>query len=113
MTKKADQAKKEKAAEEEAAATSATAEGTTPMACDSTNPTTEAEPKEESGGLSLLGIGGKQIKGGAAKKGGKKRTPGEIRIQKGKIRYPIPFSTPLFLYSHALNYICNGTHRYC
>lgn len=44
-----------------------------------------AEPKEDEeqpGGLSLLGIGGKQIKGGA-KKAGKKRTPGEIRIQKG------------------------------
>ena len=43
------------------------------------------EPKEEegAGGLSLLGIGGKQIKSGA-KKAGKKRTPGEIRIQKGK-----------------------------
>ena len=42
-----------------------------------------AEPKEEGGGgLSLLGIGGKQIKSGA-KKTGKKRTPGEIRIQKG------------------------------
>mmetsp|Transcript_25799 Transcript_25799/g.51722 ORF Transcript_25799/g.51722 Transcript_25799/m.51722 type:complete len:223 (+) Transcript_25799:35-703(+) len=42
-----------------------------------------AEPKEEegAGGLSLLGIGGKQIKAGA-KKAGKKRTPGEIRIQK-------------------------------
>eukprot|EP00598_Pedospumella_elongata_P002152 CAMPEP_0184968032 /NCGR_PEP_ID=MMETSP1098-20130426/1207_1 /TAXON_ID=89044 /ORGANISM="Spumella elongata, Strain CCAP 955/1" /LENGTH=220 /DNA_ID=CAMNT_0027489583 /DNA_START=77 /DNA_END=739 /DNA_ORIENTATION=- len=41
------------------------------------------EPKEEegAGGLSLLGIGGKQIKSGA-KKAGKKRTPGEIRIQK-------------------------------
>jgi hypothetical protein len=47
---------------------------------------TAAEPKEEegSGGLSLLGIGGKQIKAGA-KKAGKKRTPGEIRIQKGAL----------------------------
>ena len=47
----------------------------------------EAEPKEEegAGGLSLLGIGGKQIKSGA-KKAGKKRTPGEIRIQKGTRR---------------------------
>ncbi len=45
----------------------------------------EAEPKEEdAGGLSLLGIGGKQIKSGA-KKAGKKRTPGEIRIQKGRL----------------------------
>ncbi len=37
----------------------------------------------QQGGLSLLGIGGKQIKAGTAKKAGKKRTPGEIRIQKG------------------------------
>lgn len=41
---------------------------------------------EDGGGatLSVLGIGGKQLKTGAAKKAGtKKRTPGEIRIQKG------------------------------
>lgn len=47
-----------------------------------------AEPKdgeEGQAGLSLLGIGGKQIKAGA-KKTGKKRTPGEIRIQKGESR---------------------------
>ena len=63
----------------------------------------EAEPKEEegAGGLSLLGIGGKQIKSGA-KKAGKKRTPGEIRIQKGtrreKIRHVslVVFSTAHF-----------------
>lgn len=39
------------------------------------------EDCKEEGGLSLLGIGGKQIKGGV-KKAGKKRNPGEIRIQK-------------------------------
>lgn len=34
--------------------------------------------------LSVLGIGGKQLRTGAPKKlGTKKRTPGEIRIQKG------------------------------
>jgi hypothetical protein len=44
------------------------------------------EPK--SGKVSLLGIGGKkQTKNGDDKKGGKKRTPGEIRIQKGKFTY--------------------------
>ncbi len=43
----------------------------------------EQESKGQEGGLSLLGIGGKQIRTGAAKKAGKKRTPGEIRIQKG------------------------------
>lgn len=41
------------------------------------------ESAPQQGGLSLLGIGGKQIKTGTAKKAGKKRTPGEIRIQKG------------------------------
>ena len=61
-------------------------ESDTAMKTDSpVNVDMSAEPKEEEeqpGGLSLLGIGGKQIKGGA-KKAGKKRTPGEIRIQKG------------------------------
>ena len=61
-----------------------------------------AEPKEEegAGGLSLLGIGGKQIKAGA-KKAGKKRTPGEIRIQKGEktrhMSYVLSPSYSLFL----------------
>lgn len=62
-----------------------TVESDTAMKTDSpVNVDMSAEPKEEEqpGGLSLLGIGGKQIKGGA-KKAGKKRTPGEIRIQKG------------------------------
>lgn len=43
----------------------------------------EQESNGQEGGLSVLGIGGKQIRTGAAKKVGKKRTPGEIRIQKG------------------------------
>mmetsp|Transcript_24889 Transcript_24889/g.41475 ORF Transcript_24889/g.41475 Transcript_24889/m.41475 type:complete len:228 (-) Transcript_24889:470-1153(-) len=43
--------------------------------------TSAEDGKEGDTGLSLLGIGGKQIKSGAGKKG-KKRTPGEIRIQK-------------------------------
>ena len=46
---------------------------------------TETDKKEEEAGLSLLGIGGKQIRAGSAKKAGKKRTPGEIRIQNGII----------------------------
>jgi len=41
----------------------------------------EAPAQEGEPGLSLLGIGGKQIKT-VAKKTGKRRTPGEIRIQK-------------------------------
>ena len=42
----------------------------------------EGNDEKETTGVSLLGIGGKQIKGNV-KKGTKKRTPGEIRIQKG------------------------------
>lgn len=42
------------------------------------------EGEEGAAALSVLGIGGKQLRTGAAKKlGTKKRTPGEIRIQKG------------------------------
>jgi ubiquitin-conjugating enzyme E2 M len=44
---------------------------------------TGTDATETNGGsLSLLGIGGKQIKTTTAKKATKKRTPGEIRIQK-------------------------------
>lgn len=43
----------------------------------------QSEAKTQEGGLSVLGIGGKQIRSAGAKKVGKKRTPGEIRIQKG------------------------------
>lgn len=39
---------------------------------------------ESEGKVSLLGIGGRQIGSTAAKSTGKRRTPGEIRIQKGK-----------------------------
>ena len=48
----------------------------------------QTEDCKEEGGLSLLGIGGKQIKGGV-KKAGKKRNPGEIRIQKGKKEFDL------------------------
>lgn len=53
----------------------------------------EDTPSNDNGGaqetkkekVSLLGIGGKkQTKNGDEKKGAKKRSPGEIRIQKGK-----------------------------
>jgi len=37
---------------------------------------------EESGGIKLLGIGGKSSRTDGVKKSGKKKTPGEIRIQK-------------------------------
>ena len=48
-------------------------------------PPADSEPSEEPKKVSLLGIGGKKKKDKAeGKNGGKKRTPGEIRIQKGK-----------------------------
>lgn len=81
IQKKAEQAKKDKAAEEAAAAIAVANSGTSP--CEKTL-AVESSQEEEEGGLSLLGIGGKQIKTGNVKKTGKKRTPGEIRIQKGK-----------------------------
>ena len=75
--------KKDKAPE--AAPYVSTATGDAPM---DTGKSTGAEDgksdaKDDDAGLSLLGIGGKQIKAGTSKKAGKKRTPGEIRIQKG------------------------------
>jgi len=44
--------------------------------------TTTEETTEGTGAVSVLGIGGRKIQGNAAKKPSKKRTPGEIRIQK-------------------------------
>jgi len=99
MQKKAEEAKKQK--EAEAAGTAENGTNGTAQATASTTPgSTEMEVEEpQEGGLSLLGIGGKQIKGGA-KKVGKKRTPGEIRIQKdiaeldggtvAKVEFPNP-----------------------
>jgi len=43
---------------------------------------TETKTEENGGSLSVFGVGGKQIKSTTAKKVTKKRTPGEIRIQK-------------------------------
>lgn len=37
------------------------------------------------GSISLLGVGGAAIKSGEERRGGRKRTPGEIRIQKGQL----------------------------
>ena len=49
-----------------------------------TNTADDGEATTSSGGLKLLGIGGKGARSGTGgKPGGKKRTPGEIRIQKG------------------------------
>ena len=47
-----------------------------------------ADKSTQGGGLKLLGIGGKGARTGiAGKSTGKKRTPGEIRIQKGELSY--------------------------
>mgnify|MGYP003386107525 CR=1 FL=1 len=78
-----------KKAKAEAAALAAAT--TTPMETDSNDKTifTKAEEGAQSGGagsggLKLLGVGGKSGTGTGDKKSvGKKRTPGEIRIQKG------------------------------
>ena len=55
----------------------------------STDSKTESNDANESDskgtGLKLLGVGGRVASNDEAKKVGKKRTPGEIRIQKGNI----------------------------
>lgn len=81
--KKAAEAKKE-AAEQVAAKPSATTEVSAAMEVSNEENAAPAaaEGKESEQTISLLGIGGKQIKVGE-KKTGKKKTPGEIRIQKG------------------------------
>jgi hypothetical protein len=85
LQKKTEQAKKEQEAKDSVVASTDSA----PMVVDgeaaavATDSAADSKEETEAGGLSLLGIGGKQIKGGA-KKATKKRTPGEIRIQKGK-----------------------------
>jgi hypothetical protein len=43
------------------------------------------------GKVSLLGIGGRQIGGAGTKPAGKRRTPGEIRIQKGLLLLQTPY----------------------
>lgn len=43
-----------------------------------------APTAESSNKVSLLGVGGKKKKSGTGPNGTKKRTPGEIRIQKGE-----------------------------
>lgn len=86
----------EKAADDAAAAAAAGSSssgtiampGSEPRAPDlgasETNTADDGEGVTSNGGLKLLGIGGKGARSGTGgKAGGKKRTPGEIRIQKG------------------------------
>lgn len=49
------------------------------------NPSTDAPSAPTSKKVSILGVGGKKTKSSAEKgaSGGKRRTPGELRIQKG------------------------------
>jgi ubiquitin-conjugating enzyme E2 M len=86
-------AEEKKAAEEKAAAAEAApapSEGKDATEPEKTGTATEGKMEVEAdgsgggsnGGLKLLGIGGKSTKSGEAKKSGKKKTPGEIRIQK-------------------------------
>ena len=64
---------------------------------------TVSTEEEGNGGISLLGIGGKQVKGGAVKKG-KKRTPGELRIQKGTVNNFRVESISCIYWSFSLNF---------
>lgn len=64
------------------------AEAAAAMDVEDTSSNAAAKPKaaeEKAGGkLHVLGIGGRRAKRGSSKATGTKKTPGEIRIQKGK-----------------------------
>lgn len=74
----------EKAKEEKMEVDASNNDSATPTSTGEANEATgeSSEATEENGQVSLLGIGGKQIKG-TVKRAAKKKTPGEIRIQKG------------------------------
>lgn len=104
---------KKPAAAAPAAATAATSgDGSAPPADSATAPASSSDaPSAEDasataaapsagGSISLLGVGGAAIKSGEERRGGRKRTPGEIRIQKG-----------LFADSFAM--ILSNTLSYC
>lgn len=78
LNKKKEEAKQQQEAKAEE-------KGEEPMEVEGKSGDNSEQPAEgEEGAVSVLGIGGKRIQGNAAKKPTKKRTPGEIRIQKGK-----------------------------
>lgn len=62
-----------------------------PMEVDASTSSSSSSTNNSSKKVSLLGIGGKKKKSddGGAKNGTKKRTPGEIRIQKGEFVFVI------------------------
>ena len=70
----------------------------TAMSVDVNDSEGKAEEKSATG-LKLLGIGGKGIGQSGAKKVGKRRSPGEIRIQKGTLYclYHLLFNQLLFI----------------
>lgn len=81
--KKAEDKKAAPPAASEAAAASSSADG----AADAKTGNAPADAKSTAEGepatVSLFGVGGVALKAGEEKRGGKRRTPGEIRIQKG------------------------------
>eukprot|EP01033_Poteriospumella_lacustris_P011286 gene11285-8019_t len=86
--------KKPAAAAPAAAAATTSGDGSAPPADSATAPASSSDaPSAEDasataatpsagGSISLLGVGGAAIKSGEERRGGRKRTPGEIRIQK-------------------------------
>ena len=96
--------KKQQAAAKAAEAEAASQNGSTPMEeSKGTEETAVAEEKgtaASGGSVKLLGIGGKSARTGASTKATKKRTPGEIRIQKGASP---PFSHP---HSYSTTHLC-------
>ena len=80
LQQKKDAAAAQKLQQETAATVTPPSDGT-PVVTSKEN---AVEGEGDATALSVLGIGGKQLRIGAPKKlGTKKRTPGEIRIQKG------------------------------
>jgi hypothetical protein len=75
--------KKKEEAKAAADAKTASSEGGSDSAMDIVKSEGGEQQQSDSGAVSVLGIGGKRITGATAKKPTKKRTPGEIRIQKG------------------------------
>jgi hypothetical protein len=78
LNKKKEEAKQQQEAKAEE-------KGEEPMEVEGKSGDNSEQAEGEEGAVSVLGIGGKRIQGNAAKKPTKKRTPGEIRIQKGEI----------------------------
>lgn len=84
LKKKAEaKVEEEKIAESKSSENISVKSDVTPMETDEPTTTHVADEKSDEGKVSLLGVGGKSTRTDGSKKAGKKRTPGEIRIQKG------------------------------